>query len=784
MPPKTSSSTAKKKSSSAASSDKPKPSKFKLPVEYIARPLPAKDDTNKNTSVVIINRNVLQELEISSGSMCHISKPGAGAIIAIAQSGDENTHPSNVIMLSKALRSVGNIILGDRLEICKAAKQPSYASNVIVGNLSKEQVTDTELQKKIEQLMDDAGVIMPGMLFEGSQANINGKHSLIVIDVADDSLPDLSNISLNDENQTCNSPEGAIYLSPPVIYRKGSSKVTLSTLTQPSSRYDLPEVLTYGLVGGLTKEIDLLKSTIELPLHNPTLFKRFSVNPPRGILLHGPPGTGKTMLLRCVANTTNAHVLTINGPSIVSKYLGETEAALRDIFNEAKKYQPSIIFIDEIDSLAPNRSNDDSGEVESRVVATMLTLMDGMGAAGRLVVVAATNRPNSIDPALRRPGRFDQEVEIGIPDVDARLDILLKQFGKMSPQRHTLSVDEIKSVASKTHGYVGADLTALSRESVMKTIQRAIQNNVNFNDISLKVTIDDVENAMTEVRPSAMREIFLEMPKVYWSDIGGQEDLKRTMREMIQLPLEASETFARLGISAPKGVLLYGPPGCSKTLTAKALATESGVNFLAIKGPEIFNKYVGESERAIREIFRKARAAAPSIIFFDEIDAISSDRNSDGPSTSAAGHVLTSLLNEIDGVEELHGVVIVGATNRPDEIDAALLRPGRLDRHIYVAPPDLAARLQILQNCTKKFHSDGQPDYDLGDLARRTEGCSGAEVVLLCQEAGLAAIMEDLDAPSVEARHFEKALSGISRGITEEMLSYYHEFAMRSGISA
>lgn len=497
--------------------------------------------------------------------------------------------------------------------------------------------------------------------------------------------------------------------------------------------------------------------------------------------MHGPPGTGKTMLLRCVANASNAHVLSIDGPSIVSKYLGETESKLREIFNEAKKYQPAIIFIDEIDSIAPNRANDDSGEVESRVVATLLTLMDGTSSSGRIAVIAATNRPNAVDPALRRPGRFDQEIEIGIPDVDARFDILKKQFEKISTDKHTLSEGDIKSIASKTHGYVGADLTALCRESVMKTIQKALTENSTTDMTELKVGITDVESAMLEIRPSAMREIFLEMPKVYWSDIGGQEDLKRKMKEMIQLPLEAADTFAALGIKAPKGILLYGPPGCSKTLTAKALATESGVNFLAVKGPEIFNKYVGESERAIREIFRKARAASPSIIFFDEIDALSPDR--DGSSTSAANHVLTSLLNEIDGVEELNGVVIVAATNRPDEIDSALLRPGRLDRHVYVSPPDFNARLQILKKCTKNFDLDNTDEL-LNDLATRTDGCSGAEVVLLCQEAGLAAIMDDIHTKKVDANHFEVALQGISKCITPEMLDYYQEFASRSGIAS
>lgn len=491
------------------------------------------------------------------------------------------------------------------------------------------------------------------------------------------------------------------------------------------------------------------------------------------------------MLLRSVANETNAHVLTVNGPSIVSKYLGETENAIRDIFIEARKFQPSIIFMDEIDSLVPSRNSDDSGETESRVVATLLTMMDGMGDSGRIVVVGATNRPNCIDAALRRPGRFDQEIEIGIPDVDARFDILSKHFTKMNKSKTTLTNDDIQLVASKTHGYVGADLSALCRESVMKAITRGLSCGDGSGDgdgsgpREIQLQLPDVLEALPEITPSAMREIFLEMPKVYWSDIGGQHELKQKLMEVVQLPLEAADTFAQLGVLAPKGVLLYGPPGCSKTLTAKALATESGLNFLAVKGPEILNKYVGESERAIREIFRKARAASPSIIFFDEIDAISGDR--EDALTQSAQNVLTSLLNEIDGVEELKGVVIVAATNRPTEIDPALLRPGRLDRHIYVSPPDFEARLQILTKGCSKFNTDEHVDFD--QLSTLTEGCSGAEVALLCQEAGLAAVMEDKLATKVEKRHFDHALKGISKGITPQMLQYYQQFANRSGLT-
>lgn len=769
--------TPKKKSSEDADASSSKSSKTKIPRTFIVRPSP--NFSNKALAKVYLHASILKANEIAAGSFVRIAKEGEAGVLAVANAGDEGC-PLNVMQVSNTLRSVSGIILGDRVEISKVSTQPSYGINVKIGTASGKKLAQ-RATKAVEKLLDEAGIVMPGMKFQNFAApgeienEEKTQETLIVIEI--DDIPDLEKLSIEDNE---NTDEGfQRFSSPPVLFQRGTTKIIFSEDNEPNRKYSLPTPTTYSSVGGLSGQIELLKSTIELPLHQPTLFSDFGVTPPRGILLHGPPGTGKTMLLRAVAAETNAHVLTINGPSIVSKYLGETESALREIFNEARKYQPAIIFIDEIDSLAPSRASDDSGEVESRVVATLLTLMDGVGDSGRLVVVAATNRPNSIDSALRRPGRFDQEVEIGIPDVEARNDILKLQFQKM--KRHTLSEEDIFNIASRTHGYVGADLVALCRECVMKTIQRGLKASVPQNQ--LNVTLDDVELALPEIRPSAMREIFLEMPKVYWKDIGGQEELKWKLKEMIQLPLEAADTFKRLGASAPKGVLLYGPPGCSKTLTAKALATESGVNFLAVKGPEIFSKYVGESERAIREIFRKARAASPSIIFFDEIDALSPDRSEGGPSTSAASHVLTSLLNEIDGVEELKGVVIVAATNRPDEIDAALLRPGRLDRHVYVAPPDFEARLQILKNSTSKM-AIAENDVDLNKIAETTEGCSGAEIVLLCQEAALAAIREDKLAEKVEKRHFEKALSRISRGITPEMLQYYQDFASRSGVEA
>lgn len=752
------SSTKKKQAPSLDPAPQSASKKIKIPKSFIVRPhsSTAKPKTIAN---VYLSREVFEALELKPNDFVHVGQlNGQPGIIAIAVPSDD-IPMRNVITMSKNFRHLGGLLLGDRVNIVRHNGQPPYVLEVTVNG-----------EGDPKSLLEEIGLIYPGLAVEE-----NGVGGFTIIDIQGGIEAKMKQLTIVEDENPLRT------VSPAYIYTPQAT-IEKSNETQPSiTKYPLlPHPPTFSQVGGLAKQTNLLKSTIELPLHNPTLFSDFGISPPRGILLYGPPGTGKTMLLRCAANDINAHILTINGPSIVSKYLGETENAIREIFEEAALFQPSIIFMDEIDSLVPSRNSDDSGETESRVVATLLTMMDGMDNSGRIVVVGATNRPNSIDIALRRPGRFDQEIEIGIPDVEARQDILQKQFDKMNKNKYVLTEEDIATVATKTHGYVGADLTALCREAVMKAINRGLDNGTPQDEIT--VTLDDVYEALGEIRPSAMREIFLEMPKVYWSDIGGQEELKKKLVEVVQLPLEASASFAKLGVNAPKGVLLYGPPGCSKTLTAKALATESGLNFLAIKGPEIFNKYVGESERTIREIFRKARAAAPSIIFLDEIDAIASNRDGDGDggtTTTASKNVLTSLLNEIDGVEELKGVVIIGATNKPTEIDSALLRPGRLDRHIYVAPPDYEARLQILTKCCRKFNL---VDVDLGQYAKLTEGCSGAEVTLLCQEAGLNAIMEDRNAQHVENRHFEHALQGISRGITRDMLQYYNDFANRSGL--
>ncbi|WFD34591.1 AAA+-type ATPase [Malassezia cuniculi] len=540
----------------------------------------------------------------------------------------------------------------------------------------------------------------------------------------------------------------------------------------------------YSALGGLDAQIAAIRTLVELPLTRPELFHRYGLPTPRGVLLYGPPGTGKTSLARAVAGSLNAHILTINGPELSSAYHGETESKLRAIFEQAQQHPRCIVLIDEIDALAPRRDSSASvhgegaGEVERRVVATLLTLLDGLGsdrADSRVVVIAATNRPNALDPALRRPGRLDREIEIGVPDAGVRASILRVLLRKVP---HKLTDQDIDDVAQRTHGYVGADLASLVREAGMSAIQRTVQ--APLDEAMQQLSLDDDDavgpadfvHAQTIVLPSAMREALVEVPKVYWSDIADDEEssVRRQIQECVEWPLRHADAFARLGVDAPRGVLMYGPPGCSKTLTAKALATESGLNFLAVRGPELLSKYVGESERAVREVFRRARAAAPSIIFFDEIDAISSARNTHA-SEGSSDRIVASLLTEMDGVDKASHVVIVAATNRPECIDPALIRPGRLDRLVYVGPPGLSARRRILEIRTQRMSVAS--DVDLDELAALTAGCSGAEVAAVCQEAGLLALSEDMASKEVAHRHLASAARTMKRRITPAMLAAF-----------
>ncbi len=540
--------------------------------------------------------------------------------------------------------------------------------------------------------------------------------------------------------------------------------------------------ISYEDIGGLSREIRDIREMIEVPLRHPELFERLGINPPRGVLLHGPPGTGKTMIARAVASETDANFVSISGPEIVSKFYGESEQRLRQIFDEAQKAAPSIIFIDEVDSIAPKRE-EVSGDLERRVVAQLLSLMDGLSSRGEVIVIAATNRPNALDPALRRGGRFDREVEIGIPNKNGRLEILFVHTRGM-PLDESL---DLKEIAEVTHGFVGADLYALCKEAAMHTLERALPDLDVKEDIpahileNLNVTKDDFYTALKKIEPSAMREVFVEVAEVHWDEIGGLEEAKQALIESVEWPLSYPEAFLSVGIRPPKGILLYGLPGTGKTMLVKALATESNLNFISIKGPELLSKWVGESERAIREVFRKARQASPALIFFDEIDSIVPSRGS-GSESHVTERVVSQFLTELDGLEELKDVVIIAATNRPDLLDRSLLRPGRFDRLIYIPMPEKDARKRIIEiHLSKMAVLDG---VEAGWLAERTENYSGADLEMLCREAGMLALREHikpkiskeeliLDEIAVTKEHFEAACGRIRPHLSEEMLSQY-----------
>jgi len=498
--------------------------------------------------------------------------------------------------------------------------------------------------------------------------------------------------------------------------------------------------ITYDELGGLKNEVQKIREMVELPMRHPELFEKIGVEAPKGVLLYGPPGTGKTLLAKAVAGETNAHFTSLSGPEIMGKYYGESEERIREIFTQAEENSPSIVFIDEIDSIAPKR-DEVSGEVEKRIVSQLLTLMDGMKSRGKVVVIAATNRPDSIDPALRRPGRFDREIEIGIPDDEGRFEIL-------SIHTRGMPIDEkvdLKQISKTTHGFVGADLEVLAKEAAMRSLRRILPEiDLDEDKISseilqkIQITSEDFRDALKEVRPSALREVQVQIPNVSWDDVGGLDQLKEELREAVEWPIKYKEAFDYVNIETPKGILLHGPPGTGKTLIAKALAKMTESNFISIKGPELLSKWVGESEKGVREIFRKARQAAPCIIFLDEVDALVPRRGSGGSESHVTQNVVSQILTEIDGLEELHNVLIIGATNRLDIVDEALLRPGRFDRIIEVPNPDTKGRQHIFEIHTKKKPLGS--DVNIVKLVELTDGFSGAEIAAVANRAAITAL--------------------------------------------
>jgi len=561
-----------------------------------------------------------------------------------------------------------------------------------------------------------------------------------------------------------------------VVISKDTQIEVKSSFVEIEDAASVPDV-SYEDIGGVDEEVQKIREMVELPLRYPELFERLGIEPPKGVLLHGPPGTGKTLLAKAVANETNAHFITINGPEIMSKFYGESEANIRKIFEDAEKNAPSIIFIDEIDAIAPKRE-ESKGEVERRVVAQLLTLLDGLKSRGKIIVIAATNIPNSIDPALRRPGRLDREVEIMPPSKEGRLEVL-----KIHTRHMPLSKNvNLKDIADMTHGFVGADLAALTKETAMVVLRRVLPDLKTDNKDEekkelpkkllekLKITQKDFKEALKVVQPSAMREFYIEKPSTTWNDIGGLDDIKQQLLEAVEWPIKDSASFERLGIRPPRGVLLYGPPGTGKTLLAKAVANESEANFILVKGPELLSKWVGESEKAVRKVFEKAKQTSPTIIFFDEIDAIAAVRGA-GIDTKVTERVVNQLLTEMDGLEELNDVVVVAATNRPDIVDPALLRPGRFDRIILVYPPDESTRLSIF-----KVHTKNMPlskDIKLVDLAKKTDYYVGADIEAICREAAIHALRNDKDANEVFIGDFEHALNVVRPSVTKAIQDAY-----------
>ncbi|PSP45300.1 AAA family ATPase [Halobacteriales archaeon QH_6_66_25] len=735
-------------------------------MKLTVKPLKQKD---AGRGLAAIDRRAMSEMGLENGDYI-VVKGDEGRTVARVWPGYPEDEGRGVIRIDGRLRKETGTGIDDNVEVEKADVQPATSITVALPqNLRVRGNVGPMIRQNLSGQAVTEGQTVPVSFGLGPLSSMSGQK--IPLKVAG------------------TSPAGTVVVT-------DSTEIEISE--QPAEQFatreegerETPSV-TYEDIGGLDEELEQVREMIELPMRHPELFQQLGIEPPKGVLLQGPPGTGKTLMARAVANEIDAYFTDISGPEIMSKYYGESEEQLREVFEEAEENSPAVVFIDEIDSIAPKRG-ETSGDVERRVVAQLLSLMDGLEERGQVIVIGATNRVDALDPALRRGGRFDREIEVGVPDKEGRKEILQVHTRGM-PLAEGIDLDEY---AENTHGFVGADIEQLAKEAAMNALRR-IRPELDLEEEEidaktlerLEVVADDFTSALKGIEPSALREVFVEVPDVTWEQVGGLGDTKDRLRETIQWPLEYPEVFDQMDIEAAKGVLLYGPPGTGKTLLAKAIANEAQSNFISIKGPELLNKYVGESEKGVREVFEKARSNAPTVVFFDEIDSIAGERGRTTGDSGVGERVVSQLLTELDGLEALEDVVVIATTNRPDLIDQALLRPGRLDRHINVPIPDGDARRKIFEVHTRdKPLADG---VDLDDLAARTDGYVGADIEAVCREASMIATREFITSVDPEeigdsvgnvrvtADHFDEALSEVKPSVDQETRERYDEIEER-----
>ena len=715
------------------------------------------------SGIARIDSQIMNKIKVQEGDLITI-KGERNTVAKVARSLPQDAG-LGIIRMDGYVRKNAGTSLGEKVEISRA--EAKEAKKVVLAPAEEGVIIQVSNPSIFKRALIGRGITKNDIIVPGSGSQQRRKNFFEDMFELDDFFKSFT--SQTKLRAVSTQPSG-----PVIITENTELKVNeKATEVYEAGGPKVPEV-TYEDIGGLDEEIQKVREMIELPLKHPEVFQQLGIDAPSGVLLQGPPGTGKTLIAKAVANEANTFFTSIKGPEIMSKFYGESEKKLREIFEEARENSPAIIFIDELDSLAPKRE-DGQGEVERRVVSQLLSLMDGLENRENVIVIAATNRPDDIDEALRRPGRFDREIEIGVPDRKGRKEILQIHVRNM-PLEEDVDLDHIADV---THGYVGADLEAICKEAAMTTLRRVLPG-IDLEDDELNEEIldklvvknEDFKNGIRLVEPSAMREILVKTPKVQWEDVGGLEKVKDQLKEMVEWPLKKPEAFKRMGIDVPRGILLYGLPGTGKTMLAKAVANESEANFISIKGPQVFSKWVGESEKAVRKIFSKARQVAPCIIFIDEIDSIAPSRGHSIDSGSS-DRVVNQLLTELDGIESLEDVVVIAATNRPDLIDPAVLRPGRLDRHVYIPVPDEKTRKKIFE-----VHTSNMPlaeDVDLDKLSKLTEKYVGSDLAAICREAGMNALRKDIESEIVSMEDFMDSLDDNQPSADEQEIENFRE---------